>query len=76
MGVGLSLDPGYCMWLWLWILDTDGGDSLFDEACSIRHGGESVAFVGISAVIAMEGGSEVGGWCWLQQCYMWCRMSP
>ena len=49
------------MWLWLWILDRDGGDSLFDEACSIRHGGESVAFVGISAVIAMEGGGEVRG---------------
>ena len=49
------------MWLWLWILVRDGGDSLFDVACSIRLGGESVALVGISAVIAMDGGGEVRG---------------
>ena len=42
------------MWLRLWMLVREAGDS-------IRHGGESVAFVGIGAAIAMHGGGEVRG---------------
>ena len=49
--------PGHYI---LWKLVRDGGDSLFDEVCSIRHDGRSVAIVSITAAIAMVGGSEGG----------------